>query len=206
MKQGKFLMGNPVLTQLWNKYPDNMEACSAPERDFLPDMDEYFAEAVEQLDPSSGVEEEYKKVNDGQWGWRALRLLAKKSPHFFTYGNNPIAKLPDYLDSILKKMYNISSSASSVASSTTNGATAKEANGSKDSIVMVCTKAELDKLAANLGDKWSKLLPKLGLDAEEKKKFEEQGKDQQGKKKSASSRETQMHFDFFFLQNKRCSC
>jgi THO complex subunit 1 len=42
-------------------------------------------------------------VNDGQWGWRALRLLAKKSPNFFTYGNNPIAKLPDYLVSILQK-------------------------------------------------------------------------------------------------------
>jgi hypothetical protein len=46
----------------------------------------------------------HRKVNDGQWGWRALRLLAKKTPHFFTYGNNPIAKLPDYLDSMLKKM------------------------------------------------------------------------------------------------------
>ena len=42
----------------------------------------------------SGIEDEYKIVNDGQWGWRALRLLAKKSPNFFTYGNNPIAKLP----------------------------------------------------------------------------------------------------------------
>jgi len=45
-----------------------------------------------------------RKVNDGQWGWRALRLLAKKTPHFFTYGNNPIAKLPDYLESMLKRM------------------------------------------------------------------------------------------------------
>jgi len=105
MKAGKFLMGNGVLTRLWNQYPDNMEACSAPERDFLPDMDDYFSEAIEQLDPSNQIEAEYKKVNDGQWGWRALRLLAKKSPNFFTYGNNPIAKLPDYLDSILKKMY-----------------------------------------------------------------------------------------------------
>lgn len=186
MKQGKFLMGNQNLTKLWNKCPDNMEACSAPERDFLPNMDEYFAEAVEQLDPASGVEEEYKKVNDGQWGWRALRLLAKKSPHFFTYGNIPIAKLPDYLDSLLKKMYNISSSANASSSASTNGT--KEANGSKESIsALVCTKPQLEKLAANLGDKWSKLLPKLGLDADEKKKFEEQGKDQQGKTTNAAA-------------------
>ncbi len=46
----------------------------------------------------------FRKVNDGSWGWRALRLLAKKSPHFFTYGNHPIAKLPDYLEQMLKRM------------------------------------------------------------------------------------------------------
>ena len=43
-------------------------------------------------------------MNDGSWGWRALRLLAKKTPHFFTYGNHPIAKLPDYLDSMIRKI------------------------------------------------------------------------------------------------------
>ena len=60
VKQGKFLMGNQVLTKLWNQYPDNMDACSAPERDFLPSMDEYFGEAIEQLDPSNQIEDEYK--------------------------------------------------------------------------------------------------------------------------------------------------
>ena len=60
VKQGKFLMGNQVLTKLWNQYPDNMDACSAPERDFLPSMEEYFAEAIEQLDPSNQIEEEHK--------------------------------------------------------------------------------------------------------------------------------------------------
>ena len=60
VKQGKFLMGNQVLTKLWNQYPDNMDACSAPERDFLPSMEEYFAEAIEQLNPSNQIEEEYK--------------------------------------------------------------------------------------------------------------------------------------------------
>lgn len=60
VKQGKFLMGNQVLTKLWNQYPDNMDACSAPERDFLPSMEEYFSEAIEQLDPNNQIEEEYK--------------------------------------------------------------------------------------------------------------------------------------------------
>ena len=53
-------MGNNVLTKLWNQYPDNMQACSAPERDFLPDMTEFFAEATEQLDPENQIEDEYK--------------------------------------------------------------------------------------------------------------------------------------------------
>ncbi len=102
-------------------------ACSAPERDFLPSVEEYFEEAAEQLNPDAQVDKEYRyspklrrfvlreislfdvnvffrKVNDGSWGWRALRLLAKKSPHFFTYGNHPIAKLPDYLEQMLKRM------------------------------------------------------------------------------------------------------
>jgi len=104
MSQKKFIMGNNDLTRLWNLYPDNMEACSAPERDFLPKLEEYFEDAVEQLVPANMVEETYKKVNDGSWGWRALRLLAKKTPHFFTYGNHPIAKLPDYLDAMIRKI------------------------------------------------------------------------------------------------------
>jgi hypothetical protein len=53
-------MGNVALTKLWNQYPDNMEACSAPERDFLPQMDDYFAEAIAQLDPANQIEQEYK--------------------------------------------------------------------------------------------------------------------------------------------------
>ena len=43
-------------------------------------------------------------MNNGEWGWRALRLMSRRSSHFFISGNNPIAKLPDYLDSMLTKM------------------------------------------------------------------------------------------------------
>ncbi|CAB4058345.1 THOC1 [Lepeophtheirus salmonis] len=96
--------GKQFAQSLWNLFPDNMEACSSEERDFLPSLDEYFSEAIEQFDPANQIEDEYKKVSDGAWGWRALRLLARKSPNFFTYGNKPIARLPDYLESMLKQM------------------------------------------------------------------------------------------------------
>lgn len=45
-----------------------------------------------------------RKVNDGNFGWRALRLLAKRSPHFFVHGNYPITKLPEYLEIMIKKI------------------------------------------------------------------------------------------------------
>lgn len=46
----------------------------------------------------------FRKVNDGSFGWRALRLLARRSPHFFVHGNNPINKLPEYLELMIKKI------------------------------------------------------------------------------------------------------
>ena len=97
--------------------------------------------------------------------------MAKRSPHFFTYGNNPIAKLPDYLDSILKKMYNVNTVINVTSSS----------NGTKnESVVEVVTKAQLEKLAENLGEKWAKVLPKLGMDKEESDKIKENGKNDKG--------------------------
>ncbi|XP_069702064.1 THO complex subunit 1 isoform X2 [Periplaneta americana] len=103
-QHGKFIMGNGELTKLWNLCPNNLEACKSKDRDFLPSLEGYFEEAIEQIDPAAMVEEEYKRVNDGNFGWRALRLLARRSPHFFTHSNNPINKLPEYLETMIKKI------------------------------------------------------------------------------------------------------
>lgn len=189
---GRFLMGNAALTKLWNICPDNLEACASIERDFLPSVEDYFAEAIEQLDPASQVEETYKKVNDGQWGWRALRLLAKKTPHFFTYGNNPIAKLPDYLESMLKRMATggglnkSGNSTMDVDVKLENGSDSKaeiktEPQASDESeasapAAFVCTPEQLEKLAENLStvENWKKITPKLGFTDEDiEKMFEE---------------------------------
>ena len=172
-------MGNPALSKLWNEWPDNMKACSAPERDFLPSMEDYFHEAIEQLDPANQVEEQYRKVNDGQWGWRALRLLAKKSPHFFTHGNNPIAKLPDYLESMLKKMPN-AKDISSNAGSLNGSKDAKTPTSPPPPAQETCTSDQLSKIASKLGDKWVKLVPKLGLSDDHVKQIKEEGKDDKG--------------------------
>ncbi|KAK0161819.1 hypothetical protein PV327_008231 [Microctonus hyperodae] len=101
---GKYQMGNPELTKLWNLCPNNLEACKSKDRDFLPSLETYFEEAIMQSDPAAMVDNEYKKVNDGNFGWRALRLLARRSPHFFVHGNYPINKLPEYLETMIKKI------------------------------------------------------------------------------------------------------
>lgn len=94
------------MTRLWNLNPDNLEACKAQERSFLPSLEQYMAEAIAQMDPSAGIDTEYKRVNDPNFGWRALRLLAQRSTCFFTHSNNvkPISKLPDYIESSLKSI------------------------------------------------------------------------------------------------------
>ena len=47
MAEKKINLGNKGLTELWNLNPDNLEACRAAERDFLPSVENYFEEAIE---------------------------------------------------------------------------------------------------------------------------------------------------------------
>lgn len=177
-KSKKFLMGNDHLTELWNLYPDNMDACSAEERDFLPSMDSYFEEAIEELNPDNQIEDEFRKVSNGSWGWRALRLLAKKSPHFFTYGNNPIARLPDYLEQMLKK---INSSLTTKEDGT--AVEKKESNGSdaSSSRLNIVDDNSLEALANQFDSNWVKLVPKLGLTSEVQEKITKEYDSDQGR-------------------------
>lgn len=79
-----------------------MEACKGKERDFLPSLEEYFADAIRQLD--SSVKDEDNILKDSNMGWRALRLLARRSPHFFTYNNTIVNPLSSYLEMMVKKI------------------------------------------------------------------------------------------------------
>ncbi|XP_058059329.1 THO complex subunit 1 [Anopheles bellator] len=89
-RQGKFFMGNQELTRLWNLCPDNLQACKGTDRNFLPSLETYLENPKEKQDPS--------------FEWRALRLLARQSPHFFTLFNTPSYKVSDYLESVRKKI------------------------------------------------------------------------------------------------------
>lgn len=98
----------------------------------MPSLDEFFAEAIEQADPTNMVEDEYKYVRaksplpshvpwvlltrrtnavirrrvvrNSNYGWRALRLLSRRSPHFFQTTNQKFKSLADYLDSMVSKL------------------------------------------------------------------------------------------------------
>ncbi|XP_044003387.1 THO complex subunit 1 isoform X2 [Aphidius gifuensis] len=190
---GKFNMGNPELTKLWNLCPNNLEACKSKDRDFLPSLETYFEEAIEQLDPAAMVEEEYKKVNDGSFGWRALRLLARRSPHFFVHGNNPINKLPEYLESMIKKIAKDRPLQCDVVKNESSEETQAETNEQDFNEDVLKQDAEqvdvdtidskirkinpvstdiIDKLSEVLKDDWQKLASKLGYARDEIKFFE----------------------------------
>lgn len=98
----------------------------------MPSLDEFFTEAIEQADPANMVEDEYKYVlpkslaplsppcgcltplthpahrhrvvRNPNYGWRALRLLSRRSPHFFQPTNQKFKSLADYLDSMVSKL------------------------------------------------------------------------------------------------------
>ncbi|XP_015763738.1 PREDICTED: THO complex subunit 1-like [Acropora digitifera] len=71
----KVVMGSNELTRLWNLCPDNLEACKADNRVFLPSLEEYFSEAIEQADPEAMVEDEYKVIKNSNYGWRGKSIF-----------------------------------------------------------------------------------------------------------------------------------
>lgn len=88
-KHNKFYLGNSELTRLWNLCPDNLQACRGEDRNFLPPIDTYLETPPDKSDPS--------------YEWRALRLLARQSPLFFSLTPAP-NKVSEYLENVRKKL------------------------------------------------------------------------------------------------------
>jgi len=100
-------MGAAELTRLWNLEPDNLKACASGSRIFLPSLESFLEEAVEQTDPEAQIEEEYKLINDQGFSWRALRLLARKSHHFWAppaNANQQNKKMSQGLEALIVKV------------------------------------------------------------------------------------------------------
>lgn len=43
-------------------------------------------------------------INDQIFQWKSLRLLARRSPHFFTHTNTPAVPQPQYLEMMLNRL------------------------------------------------------------------------------------------------------
>uniref|UniRef100_A0A3B4Y9T5 THO complex 1 n=1 Tax=Seriola lalandi dorsalis TaxID=1841481 RepID=A0A3B4Y9T5_SERLL len=175
-----FVKESDELTRLWNLNQDNMEACKSDSREFMPSLDEFFAEAIEQADPANMVEEEYKVVRNPNYGWRALRLLSRRSPHFFQPTNQKFKSLADYLDSMVSKLAKELPDIPSEEIKT--GEEDDDDNGdnllkdSNDSDKLV-TNQQMDDIAAKLGAQWKMLASHLEMKAAELREIETDSED-----------------------------
>jgi len=179
-KHGKINLGNKGLTKLWNINPDNLEACKEQERNFLPSLLDFFGEPINELNPHNGIEDTYKQVNKGEWGWRALRLMSRRSNHFFLVGNSHISKLPEYLTIMMKKMatdfeINIEAPVGGAAEDEANGMETNGNGAEAPSSSLKLTEEQVSVLAGKLADHWEKLVPKFGLPDEKVEEIKSSG-------------------------------
>ncbi|XP_019963041.1 THO complex subunit 1 [Paralichthys olivaceus] len=181
----KIFMGNDELTRLWNLNQDNMEACKSDSREFMPSLDEFFAEAIEQADPANMVEEEYKVVRNANYGWRALRLLSRRSPHFFQPTNQKFKSQADYLDTMVSKLAkelpkDIPSEEIKTGEEDDddNGDNLlKDSNDSPSIQSKIVTNQQMDDIAAKLGAQWKTLATHLEMKAAELREIETDSED-----------------------------
>ena len=96
----RYNLGNTELTRLWNLCPDNLEGCRKKSRKFVPNMQKFLGETIEQADPAARIEPEYKVINNPNFSWQALRLLSQSSTHFFQNTTAQIKSLPEYLEHV----------------------------------------------------------------------------------------------------------
>uniref|UniRef100_A0AAQ6IFR6 Death domain-containing protein n=1 Tax=Anabas testudineus TaxID=64144 RepID=A0AAQ6IFR6_ANATE len=181
----KIFMGNDELTRLWNLNQDNMEACKSDSRSFMPSLDEFFAEAIEQADPANMVEDEYKVVRNPNYGWRALRLLSRRSPHFFQPTNQKFKSLADYLDSMVSKLAkelpkDIPSEEIKTGEEDDddNGDNLlKDSNDSPSIQSKLVTNQQMDDISAKLGAQWKTLASHMEMKAAELREIETDSED-----------------------------
>ncbi|KAI4879837.1 hypothetical protein NFI96_016480, partial [Prochilodus magdalenae] len=180
----KIFMGNDELTRLWNLNPDNMEACKSDNREFMPSLEEFFEEAIEQADPTNMVEDEYKVVGNSNYGWRALRLLSRRSPHFFQPTNQQFKSLAEYLENMVIKLAKElpkdlpSEEIKTGEEDDENGDNLLKASNDSPSIQSKSvSNSQMDEIAAKLGAQWKMLADHLEIKAAEIREIESDSED-----------------------------
>uniref|UniRef100_A0A8C1AFB2 THO complex 1 n=1 Tax=Cyprinus carpio carpio TaxID=630221 RepID=A0A8C1AFB2_CYPCA len=153
--------------------------------EFMPSLEDFFEEAIEQADPSNMVEEEYKVVRNSNYGWRALRLLSRRSPHFFQPTNQQFKSLADYLENmVIKLAKELPKDLPSEEIKTgeedddENGDNLlKESNDSPSIQSKAVTNSQMDEIAAKLGSQWKTLADHLEMSEKEIRVIESDSED-----------------------------
>uniref|UniRef100_A0A663M8J2 THO complex subunit 1 n=1 Tax=Athene cunicularia TaxID=194338 RepID=A0A663M8J2_ATHCN len=179
-----FVKESEELTRLWNLCPDNMEACKSESREYMPTLEEFFEEAIEQADPENMVENKYKAVNNSNYGWRALRLLARRSPHFFQPTNQQFKSLPEYLENMVIKLAKELPPPSEEIKTgededeEDNDALLKENNESPEAQRdKVMSGEQIESFANRLGEQWKALAPYLEMKDSDIRQIESDSED-----------------------------
>ncbi|XP_009865209.1 PREDICTED: THO complex subunit 1, partial [Apaloderma vittatum] len=138
--------------------------------EYMPTLEEFFEEAIEQADPENMVENKYKAVNNSNYGWRALRLLARRSPHFFQPTNQQFKSLPEYLENMVIKLAKELPPPSEEIKTgededeEDNDALLKENNESPEvQRDKAMTGDQIESFALRLGEQWKALAPYLEM-------------------------------------------
>ncbi|GLV45016.1 Hpr1 [Carabus blaptoides fortunei] len=137
---------------------DPLDGFTSPTRNFLPTLTSYLSQAARELQPESTVAEHDKKIYDGNFGWKALRLIAQRSNRFFDYSKEPIPKTADFLKMMIMKVLDAERDK---AEEVIEHELSDEACASTINIPI--TSAEFEALFQTLGDDWKLLAMKLGF-------------------------------------------
>lgn len=89
--------GRP-LDQVLSIPEDNMAGLKREERHLLPDIREFLAPVISDMDPENGIEEEYKTKKNKIYMWEAQRLLARCNLEVFSMSR-------DNLDTACEKVF-----------------------------------------------------------------------------------------------------
>uniref|UniRef100_A0A8C7IXD3 THO complex 1 n=1 Tax=Oncorhynchus kisutch TaxID=8019 RepID=A0A8C7IXD3_ONCKI len=148
--------------------------------EFMPSLEDFFEEAIEQADPANMVENEYKVVHNSNYGWRALRLLSRRSPHFFQPTNQQFKSLADYLESMViklaKELPDLPSEEIKTGEEDDEDNSDTLLKESNDSNKLVSNQ-QMDEIAAKLGAQWKTLAGQLEIKAAEIREIETDSED-----------------------------
>uniref|UniRef100_A0A8B9S498 THO complex subunit 1 n=1 Tax=Apteryx owenii TaxID=8824 RepID=A0A8B9S498_APTOW len=153
-------------------------------KEYMPTLEEFFEEAIEQADPENMVENKYKAVNNSNYGWRALRLLARRSPHFFQPTNQQFKSLPEYLENMVIKLAKELPPPSEEIKTgededeEDNDALLKENNESPEvQQDKAMTGEQIESFANKLGEQWKALAPYLEMKDSDIRQIESDSED-----------------------------